>query len=117
MQYDLSTGQVVKAFGPVGIGSVRSSIRVNSMWFFGGRRSFKFVVIDSKSRQALGKPVESAIGTIYSLAVFKIHEKHDHLKVLLLNVGEFANYSEKQTDVFDITALVTRRPNLLNKQI
>ena len=63
------------------------------------------------SRQALGKPVKSAISTINSMAVYKIQEMGNCSQVLLLNVGEFSNYSENQTDTFDITALVKRNSN------
>ena len=111
VQYDLSTGQVVKAFGRLGIYSVISSISVGNLWFFGGHGSSKFAVIDSVSRQVLGKPVESAISTIYSMVVWKIQEKSNGPKLLLLTVGDHPNYSENRTDVFDITALVNRQSN------
>ena len=115
MQYDLSTGQVVKAIGKGGIGSVQSSISVGNLWFFGGYGSFKLVVVDSVSRQVLGKPVRSAIWTIYSIAVFKIQEMSHSSKVLILTVGLLPNYSKNQTDVFDITALVNKHSNLAIK--
>ena len=54
VQYDLSSGQVVKDFGPVGIRIIWSSLNVNNLWFFGAHGSSRFVVIDSVSRQVLG---------------------------------------------------------------
>ena len=117
VQYDLSTGQVVKAFGQVGTGIVLSSFNVNDLWCFGGDGESKVAVIDSVSRQALAKPVSSAIWTIYSMTVCKIQEENNRSKVLLFIVGKNPEYSENQTDVFDITALLTGHSDLPDKQV
>ena len=117
VQYDLSSGQVIKSFGRLEIGSVMSSIKVNNLWFFGGFRSFKFAVIDSVSRLVLGEPVNSALLMIYSMATYKIQQSDNCPQKLLFTFGSNAFYSEYQTDVFDITALVTRHSNLSNKKI
>ena len=117
VQFDLCTGQVVKAFGLVGIGIVLSSLNANNLWIFGSYNTTEFAMIDSVSRQVLGEPVESAISRIYSMTIFKIQEIDNCSKVLLFTIGMFPNYSENRTDVFDITALVTRHLNLSIKQI
>ena len=117
VQYDLSTGQVVKAFDHVRVGAIWSSIRVDNLWIFGGIGESKFAVIDSVSRQVLGEPVESAILRIFSMTIWKIQGENNHSQALLLTVGYDPNYSENKTDVFDITALVDKHSNLSNKQI
>lgn len=111
VQFDLSTGQVVKAFGSVGIGIIWSSLNLNNLWFFGAHESSRFIVIDSVSRQVLGKPVKSAMWSINSMAVCKKPKRNNISQVLLFTVGDYSNYSKSRTDVFDITTLVDKYSN------
>ena len=106
VQFDLSTGQVLKAFGQIDVGIVWSSISVGNLWIFGTHELSKFAVIDSVSREALGKPIKSAIWKILSMAVCKIQEENNRSQVLLFIIGFIPDYSENKTDVFDITALM-----------
>ena len=115
--YGLSTGQVIKTFGKVNYAPVQSSFKVDNLWFIGFFGSFKFAVIDSVSRQVLGKSVKFGILNIFSMAVCKKLEKHNDSQVLLFTVGDYFRFSENDTDVFDITALVNRHSILSNKQV
>ena len=117
VQFELSTGRAIKIFGLVGKGTLKSSINANNLWFFGGHGLSEFAVIDLVSRQVLGNPVRSAVTSIFSMTVCKKLGRNDLSQVLLLTVGAFANYSENQTDMFDITALVNRHSNSSNKLI
>ena len=112
VQYDLSTGQVVKAFDQVGINSPCSSIKAGNIWFFGGYDSSKFAVINSVLRQVLCKPVESAILSLHSMTVCRIQEESNLSRVLLFTFGMYQNYSENNSDVFDITSLVNKYSDL-----
>ena len=107
VQYRLSTGQVIKNFGPVGIGLVVSSIRFGNLIMFGGE-SHKFAAIDSVKRQVAGQPVTSAVQSVYSMAICETAKGHDEKRILLFVCGLGANYSNDRTDVFDITGLVER---------
>ena len=55
LQFDLSTGRAIKTFGQVGIDIIFSRIRVDNLWLFGDLNSSKFAVVDSVSRQVLGR--------------------------------------------------------------
>ena len=107
VQYDLSTGQAIKNYGQVGIGSVLSSARVDNLWLFGGF-TFKITAIDSVSRRVVHTPVATAIGDILSMTVCNAQNDRQDSKVLLYIFGEFLNYSDGRTDVFDISGLVDK---------
>ena len=115
VQCDLTTGQAIKNFDRIGIGYIITNVNVNNLWFFGGHRSSMFAVIDSVSRQALGKPVESAVASIFPMTVSNIEETNARSKVLLWTVGNYPNYTENKSDMFDITALVNMDSDSLSK--
>ena len=107
VQYDLANGQAIKNYFNVGIDCVLSNFRMKNIWIWGGRGLSKFVVIDSMTRQLVGEPVTTAINNICSLKVCKVFKNKQNQKVILIIVGKFSNYSNKRTDLFDITQLLS----------
>ena len=105
VQYDLSTGQVLKNYGQVGICRVLSSARVGNLWLFGGFTS-KITVIDSAKRRVVHEPVTTAISRIFSMTVCSLQNGKRNSKTLLFVVGRYPDYSDAKTDVLDISGLV-----------
>ena len=116
VQYELSTGKVLKNYDQVGIGSIWSSTVIGNMWIFAGYKSSKFVVIDSVTKQVFHKPVTTAIDSIYYMTIGKVkHNRHDS-KLLLFIVGDDPDFSESKTDVFDITRLANKYSSVLKNK-
>lgn len=106
IQYDLTTGQVVKNYSQASVNFIRSSIRVGTLWLFGGFKLFNFSVIDSVTRQVMQEPAKPVTEDIYSLTVGSVHRNDRDPKLLLFIVGMDLSNSKPRTDVFDITDLV-----------
>ena len=108
LQYDLNTGQAIKNYGQVGIGTVVSNTRVENLLFLGGCRSHKFTVIDSVRRQVAHEPVNAAVSVLSSLAVASVQKNQQNPKLLLFTVGHLLENSNNWAGVFDITEVVNK---------
>ena len=108
VQYDLSTGRMVKNYGPIGIGSVQSSARLGNLCMFGGRDSSKFVVIDSATRQAVETPLTTKEWNIVSMTVCSVQKSCSEPKVFLIISGRNPRMFKINLDIVDITGLVAK---------
>ena len=106
MQYDLTTGQAVKNYDQIGIGSIQSSTRIGNIYLFGGFGSYQFAVIDSAIRRVVYNRVSTAIWSICSLETCYVQNKSHEENILLFVTEECSDYTFDRTDVFDITGLV-----------
>lgn len=107
VQFDLTSGQITKQYGDIGISSLKSCTVFNNLCFFGGYNSYKFTVVDLATRQIVHRPVTSATEMINSMTVCKFFNQEAEQKVLLFISGEDSDYSSNRSDVFDITDLVS----------
>ena len=108
VQFDLSTGQIVKNYGRIGIEGVLSSVKFGNLSFFGGYSSSKLIVIDSMRKRVVHAPVETAVLHIRSMNVFVTKNNLKEKKVFLFIAGLGVKYSNRKTDVFDISELVDK---------
>ena len=112
VQYDLGTGQSIKTYFGVGIGSIESSTRAGNLLLFGGFESYKVAIIDSVNRRIVHESINTAIRNIFSMTIFTLFESNNQFQILLLCVGEIQMYSNGRTDLFDITELIKKYSNL-----
>lgn len=89
-----------KHYGNLGVGNLRSSANFGHLAVFGGNAG-KVRFLDVKNREIFGNPFETAIKDIFSLELFSNTKAETFLAV----GGEFADYSEKASDIFRITQL------------
>jgi hypothetical protein len=107
VQYNLSSGEMIKDYGPIGIGKVLCGARMNNFVFFGGV-SGNLRIIDTISKELIMEPIETCIGDVYDLEVCLIDDEED-AKVLISVDGrdqEKDDVNQEKTDCFDITNLV-----------
>ena len=105
VQYDLDlvnkTFKLVRDFGDIGVGGVRSSFRFMQYVFFGGN-NYKLKVFDLASKQMLPGHIETGVGWILSLQVCAL----DKSRILLAVVGYNYKYSSNQSDLYDLRDLM-----------
>lgn len=80
--------------------------------FFGGLNSFSVVVLDTASQKVVHGPLKTAINTIDSLTVCRIGPGTADAKAVLVVAGRKIDYSNGNTDMFDVTGLVQRHSTL-----
>ena len=102
----------VKDFGNLWIGSIISSHRFLDFVFLGGSNS-KIKVLDLSTGKLLPGHLETAIGYIYSLQVCVKSPNHIYLTVS----GYYPDYSDKKTDLFDLTDLLNVDSVILQKYL
>ena len=88
---------LLKDYGNVGVGCVRSSTQVGDFTVFGGTKQ-KIKVIDIQSQRLLEGSIETAYEDINSLRACRLTSE----KVLLSVGGRNPSFSESKTDVFEI---------------
>ena len=102
----------VKAYGNIGIGRIISSHRFMNFVFFGGSNN-KIKVLDLSRDKLLPGHLEAAIGCIYSLKVCVKSQDEIYLTVS----GQYPNYSDDKTDLFEVTDLLKVDPVILQKYL
>jgi hypothetical protein len=104
-QYDLKKSlnkwTHVKNHGNIGINNIYSSTCFGNLAIFGGGNSH-VRVLDMEKKQMFVKPFKTAITYLDSLQMCQVSDS----KVLLTVVGSSLNYSNSESDVFDITKLL-----------
>lgn len=108
VQYVLSKGTIKKDYGPVDVGKVLCSKRIDNLCFFGGMNG-SVRVIDTKKQEIVCDPIETCIGDIYQLEICLVEE--DKTKVMLAVGGrdmDHSDMSEIKSDYFDVTGLVKK---------
>ena len=106
IQYSLETcaGKILKNYGYLNIGRIYSSAKLENLVVFGGW-SDRIIFIDVKSRNVVSKLIDVAITWIYSLEFCVIESHSKEPLVLLIICGLGVKYSEKKTDILDVTSL------------
>ena len=95
-QFCLSTFKTLKNYKNIGIKMIRSSATYEDYVAIGGSNGC-FIIINIKKRKIISGLKKTAIGYIYSLKFVKMKKK-----LLLLVTGQGPNYSNNNTDVFEI---------------
>ena len=108
VQYDLHTGKAVRVYSSPGIETVFSSVRLDDLCFFGGFSGSSFIVIRIKGRRIVQDPVKTAVGMITSLELCTFCKETPDASTVLVVTGANCDYSNDQTDMFNVTELVTR---------
>ena len=100
----------VKYYGHLGIGSIYSSARFMQFVFFGGNKG-KIGVLDLSTGKLIPMDIETSIKDIYSLQVCVKSCNEIYLAVS----GEYPDYSQDKTDLFDLSGLLGNDPIILRK--
>ena len=109
VQYDLSTGQVVKNYGYIGFHRVLSGTRVGNLWLFRSGERHQFSVIDPVTKQIVHEPVNTAITDIFCFTTCTLHRSDPERRVLLFVAGQYPNYTDRQcSDIFDVTDIIKK---------
>jgi hypothetical protein len=96
----------------LGIGQIKSSVRIGHLVICGARGTYKIRVLDSQNMKILGKAFKTAIQDIFSLSIGEISDS----KILLSISGCWSNYSSNKSDIVDITDLVKANNVKLKKR-
>ena len=110
--------KIVKDYGDLGIGNIRSSLKIGNIAVFGGTKS-SVALIDIDNTQNLGIISDLAVGSIYSIELCRVKNNKSDVKLLLTVTGRDYDYSSSKTDVLDITEFIKSRGNngkILNNQ-
>ena len=106
VQYDLSTCKVLRNYGNLKIRKVFSNVRIGHLVFFGGNHG-QVRVLRLDTREVLGQPVQTSIGVIFSMNLCIVGERYKERSIVLVVSGLFPNYLGYETDIFDVTGLVS----------
>ena len=109
VQYDLASGRVTKDYGSLGVGALLASTRLGSLCFFGGVKSLGFAVVDTLRQEIVQGPVKTAVRSIDSMAAWSVNCGVSGIKAVLSVSGRKVDYSNGDTDMFDVTALSRQR--------
>ena len=74
--------------------------------FFGGNHG-QVRVLRLDTREVLGQPVQTSIGVIFSMNLCIVGERYKERSIVLVVSGLFPNYLGYETDIFDVTGLVS----------
>ena len=108
VKYSLSKNhcrKVIKYFGNLNIGEIRSSCTLGNLTVFGGHNR-KIILIDNYNNKIVSAPIKVAIELIYSLQFCFNHSRND--KVFLAISGGDKDYSESKSDVLDMTPIIKK---------
>jgi hypothetical protein len=107
IQYKLnpkaSTWSIIKDYGDLGIEQVFSYARIGKLVIFGGQ-NYCLRVVDFEEMRLVGDPYETAIKQVFSLSICEVSET----RVLLSVNGNTFDYSEKKSDILNITELLNQ---------
>lgn len=102
VQYDLEDGYELKYYIFLGIGSITSVKHLGKIAVFGGQYNCTF--IDMERRECLTqKSLRTAVEGIYSVELITLVNRFKENKVYLTVCGGKPDYSQKKTDIFDVT--------------
>lgn len=102
VQYDLEDGYELKYYIFLGIGSITSVKHLGKIGVFGGQYNCTF--IDLERRECLTqKSLRTAVEGIYSVELISLVNRFKENKVYLTVCGGKPDYSQKKTDIFDVT--------------
>ena len=102
VQYDLEDGYELKYYIFLGIGSITAVKKLGKVAVFGGQYNCTF--IDLEKRECITqKSVQTAVEGIYSVELVTFVNKFNESKVYLTACGGKPDYSQKKTDIFDVT--------------
>lgn len=116
VQYDLEDGFELKYYIFLGIGSITAAKSLGKIAVLGGQYNCTF--IDLVNREIiLQKSLKTAVEGIYSVELIQMVNKYRENKVYLMVCGGQPDYSQKKTDVFDVTEVFQKRnKELLEKE-
>ena len=116
VQYDLEDGFELKYYIFLGIGSITAAKSLGKIAVLGGQYNCTF--IDLQRREiVLQKSLKTAVEGIYSVELIQMINKYREKKVYLMASGGKPDYSQKKTDVFDVTEVFEERDkDLLEEQ-
>lgn len=102
VQYDLEDGHELKYYIFLGIGSITAVKLLGRIAVLGGQYNCTF--IDMERRECVTqKSLLTAIEGIYSVEVITFKNKYNENKVYLTVCGGKPDYSQRKTDIFDVT--------------
>ena len=102
----------VKDFGEIGIGRISTSCRFLHFVFFGGS-NYKIRVLDLSTGDLFLEHLETSIRSIWSLQVFVKSQDQIYLTVS----GDYPDYSQDKTDLFDLTDFLQVDSMILQKYL
>ena len=97
---DGTTGKIIRDFGVVGIGQVRTCAKIGNLVAFGGDGTVIF--FDIAQGKFISDTIPVAIGLVFSLLFCPIKFPGNSPKILLIVSGDMQNYFSL-TDVLDVT--------------
>lgn len=102
VQYDLEDGFELKYYIFLGIGSITAVRCLGKIAILGGQYNCTF--IDLQKRECImEKSIKTAVEGIYSVELYQMINKFNENKIYLLVSGGKPDYSQKKTDIFDVT--------------
>jgi hypothetical protein len=102
VQYDLEDGHELKYYIFLGIGSITSVKLLGKVAVFGGQYNCTF--IDLERRECITqKSLKTAVEGIYSVELITFVNRFNENKVYLTACGGKPDYTQKKTDIFDVT--------------
>ena len=107
VQYNLKTGKLTNDYGHLGIGEILSGERIGDLVIFGGFDDVSVIRLDTQ--EVFDVSVECALRSVFSLRVCVVDGRADQdnlTNVYLTMTGKDPDYSDGDTDVMNITALV-----------
>ena len=110
VQYDLTSGELVKDFGNLQIGKILSGTILGSIAVFGGCHFLR--VVSAKKREVLGVPLKSTIAEICSLHFCLVNDDSLENDLILLSISGFINSANtKISEIINLTQLMTKLIN------
>ena len=94
---------VTKNYGDLKIGPIISNKQYGHLVFFGGWETNKMRVLNLKKQELFGKEFKTAMNQIYSFTFCEVSPS----KVLLSVSGYKPDYSNSETDIFDVSDLLS----------
>ena len=109
-QYKKENGSftLLKDYGNVNVGQVKSSAQVGRFAIFGGEDN-TLVAIDVKNQKILKRSVETAYEEIHNLQICLMN----HHRIFLSVSGYDSDFSSELTDLFDVSSLAMNDPTTL----
>jgi hypothetical protein len=98
------TWTMVKDYGDLGIGWIISMDQIGDILIFGGYESYSIKALDIGNKKLLPGTLKTATRNVFCLRFCELPEK----KVFLSVCGEYPNYSNEKTDIYDATELARR---------
>ena len=104
-EYDMSNGNLLYSYLSKDTEIIMELLKKEGFCFVGGSENL-LKIMDTDTNKFIIDPIKTSIGIIFQMELCEIKDPNsDVSKIVLALAGKLQDYSNNQTDLFDVTAL------------